>query len=476
MQITSVLFIFYFLPLAMASYVLSPYIIKEYILLLISLLFYAFGALDYFVLFVVSIGINVLIGRTINKFSHDNKKKKCMLALGIGYNLFILAWYKYLDFALEIVTDVLGICTERKNIALPLGISFFVFKAISYLIDIYEQKAELNANVIHDALYLSLFTQIQSGPLARYNEIRKERVSSKKIMDHIDSFSDGIYRFMIGFNKKILLSNMLYNVVDEVFATSLNKITTPYAWLGAICYTLQLYFDFSGYSDMAIGLTEMFGYRCRENFNYPYMTESIAQFWRRWHISLGNWFRDYVYIKLGGSRNEKRWYVYRNLLVVWLLTGIWHGASYNYIIWGLGYFLMISFEKITGFPTVFRKKNWKILYRVFTLLFVVVQWVIFRTQNLSFAIGYIKKMFVMSESSIANVRTLFLLKEYSVFMLIGLFLCFPIIPWIREKCQKQNVILGIFENVLAIIVIFLFVLSVSFVVSGQNNPFAYANF
>ena len=285
----------------------------------------------------------------------------------------------------------------------------------------------------------------------------------------------GCYRFITGFNKKILLANTLSNITSETFAVGA-RMSTAYAWLGAVCYSLQLYFDFSGYSDMAIGVGMMLGYRCPENFRYPYMTESVSQFWRRWHITLGAWFRDYVYIPLGGSRAKKRSRCCMNLFVVWALTGLWHGASWNFLFWGLGYFLAIWFEKLTGWPERFRSKAGKHLYRVAALLFINFQWVIFRAEGLRAGLRYVRSMLYCAADPLADARALFLLKDYLAFILAAIMLCFPIVPWLEKRLARWRASRAAWEVAVVLANGFLLVWAVSFVVAGRNNPFAYANF
>lgn len=472
MAITSMLFLFCFLPIAFAIYYIANDKAKEYVLLAVSLLFYSLGSFQYFMLFLIVVCITVTLGRGINA-SKSTGLRKLLLITGIVINVSVLGYYKYADFAISTFNHISGKSIELTNLLLPLGISFFTFKAISYLADVYKKNIKISDTPpVHDALYLSFFAQIQSGPLTRYND--SFRVDSQK--ERIALFSDGVFRFLVGFNKKILLANILSNIATEVFSNGFENFSMAYAWLGSICYSLQLFFDFSGYSDMAIGISEMFGYHCMENFNYPYMTNSVAKFWRRWHISLSQWFRDYIYIPLGGSRNKNKYRVYFNLFVVWLLTGIWHGASWNFVLWGLGYFLLIAFEKASGFPDKFKTKAGKIIYRIFTLIFINCQWVVFRTDDIVTGLRFIKRMFIPTNNPLANVRTIFLAKEYFVFILFAIILCFPIVPWLNKKLQKSKWLHDLYEIIIGIIVIALFILAISFVVSGQNNPFAYANF
>lgn len=327
-------------------------------------------------------------------------------------------------------------------------------------------KVVLGKNPVDSALYLSFFAQITSGPICRYNEFYAENTD----------FARGGYYFVLGFVKKVLLANVLSIITVEVFGMDLSKTTPAFLWLGAICYSLQLYYDFAGYSDMAVGLGEMCGISCCENFNYPYMTASVSEFWRRWHISLGSWFRDYVYIPLGGSRTKSKGRTYLNLFIVWFLTGIWHGANWTFIVWGLLYFIVISFEKIFDLPKKIHSKAGRAAYRACSLVFINLQWVIFNSANLQSGLAYIKGMFVSSGDGLANHRTAILLREYGIFIVAALLFATPIASklksWLSENDRRNQV--G--SIVMAGILCLLFIWAVSFVIAGQNNPFLYGNF
>lgn len=470
MSITSMSFVFAFLPLALAMYYIANNEVKPYILLGLSLIFYAFGSLQYIMLFVFEICLTVFIGRTIYE-SSNQIERKILFILGILCNVSMLAYYKYADIVITKWNVITGANEPIKGLVFPLGISFFTFKAISYLVDVYKGKAELTDKIVRDALYLSFFTQIQSGPLTRYNE-------SKPVMDGFNSqlFQTGVYRFLVGFSKKVIISSMLSKIYVEVFSTPLEEFSTLYAWLGVICFFLQLLCDFEGYSDMAIGISAMFGYKCRENFNYPFMTESINGFWGRWHISLGAWFKDYVYIPLGGSRNKHKWRVYFNLLVVWLLTGIWHGTTGNYVFWALGTFVAISIEKMLGFPNRLKTKVGKFVYRLFSVLVTVTMAAMFSSSNFVNGLRYIKRMYDFRANEIIDMRAKFLIKDNCFFILVALFLCFPIVPFIEKKLEGKASAAKVFELCKVLVVVAAFIWSLSFVVAGQNNPFAYANF
>lgn len=456
MSITGATFLFVFLPISLALFYISPKLIREYILLIVSLLFYAIGSLKFFGLFCIMVFVIVLLGRLISLVKNPFIQNLLMLT-GILINISVLAFYKYID----------------NNSLVPLGISFFTFKSISYLADVRSGKAMLTRIPIHDALYLSFFAQIQSGPLSRYNDMNCIQLENNSLKT--DRFIGGVYRFMIGFNKKMLLANMLSTIVNEAFSAPIDELSQSMAWLGSVCFSLQLFFDFSGYSDMAIGITNMFGYECPENFNYPYMTKTISEFWRRWHITLGAWFRDYVYIPLGGSRTSKL-RVYFNLLVVWLLTGIWHGKSLNFIAWGLLYFLAIAFERIFNISDKVKNKIFGTIYHVLILIFINFEWVLFRADNLTHGLKFIKRMLIPGVSTM-NIRAAFLLKDYAVIIIAALILCFPIFRMLDDKKKdKQSMLFNVCSALTSLVILACFIWGFSLVIAGNNNPFAYANF
>ena len=463
---TSMIFLFLFLPIALAVYHLAGDSKKEYVLLAVSLLFYSFCSFEYILLFTAAAAVTVGIGRILHR-AGNRTVKRCLLILGIAVNAGLLIYYKYSDFALSTWSSLTSAEVRLKGLALPLGISFFTFKAISYLTDVYKGTAVLAKNPLHDALYLTFFPQVQSGPLSRYNDLDGY---------HAGLFSDGVFRFLTGFCKKVLIADVLSKVTTEVFAAPVGNSSMLFAWLGAGCYSLQLLFDFAGYSDMAVGVSEMFGFRCMENFRYPYMTESVSGFWRRWHISLGQWFRDYIYIPMGGSRCKKKGRVYFNLFVVWMLTGIWHGAAWNFVVWGLGYFAVIAFERLTGLPGRIRHKWGKAVYRILTLLFINFQWVLFNAKDLPSGLEFIGRMIVPHPNALADARALFLLKDYGFFIIAAVLLCFPVVPWLDRKLRGRKVLHTLYEAALALVLIAAFAWSVSLVVAGLNNPFAYTNF
>lgn len=473
MSITDVTFLFIFLPIALVTYLIKTEW-QKYILLLLSLFFYACGSPRYFVLFLLAVVVNVIVGYGVSIRSRN--LARIFLILGIAFDVSLLFYYKYYDFTIENVNHIFGTDFQVKNLLLPLGISFFVFKAISFLVDVYRGQVELKKNPVYSALYLSFFAQIASGPICRYGDFYAtyEQEISKK--DKFAQITEGSYLFARGFAKKMVLANVLSHIVTEVFATDIADTSKALLWLGSLSFSLYLYYDFSGYSDMAIGIGQMFGIQCPENFNYPYTTASVSEFWRRWHISLGTWFKEYIYFPLGGSRVKSKVKLYINLLVVWFLTGIWHGANWNFIAWGLFYFVLIAFEKTTGWPKNFRTKVMKIVYRLLTLLFINFQWVLFNSTDLYSGLRYIKHMLISPANALADRRALILCNEYGIFVLAGIVFAMPVIPWIKKKVSKNKTTSRVVGVVCAVALCGMFLWALSFVVAGQNNPFMYANF
>ena len=393
MVFSSPIFLFGFLPITLFFYYISPKQIKNLMLLIFSLLFYAWGEVFYLGIMLASIVSNYLIGIKIHSAKEGLNAKK-FLIVGLFINVLLLISFKYANFISDNINVLLSLLNipviDLQPVHLPLGISFFTFQAISYIVDVYRKEVSAQKNVFDLALYISLFPQLIAGPIVRYHDV------SNQIIDRTHSlelFASGIRRFIYGLAKKMLIANSIGEVADSIFSLSTNELTLPLAWIGIIAYALQIYFDFSGYSDMAIGLGRMFGFKFLENFNYPYVSRSIREFWRRWHISLSGWFRDYVYIPLGGSRVPTI-RVYLNLLLVFILTGFWHGASWNFLAWGLFHGLFLASEH-AGLSQ-YLKKLWRPIQHLYLLLVVLVGWVFFRVESLSEAIGFISIMFDFS--------------------------------------------------------------------------------
>lgn len=456
MLFSTIPFLYFFLPsvLFINNVLLRKDInYQNVFLLLSSLFFYAWGEPTFVFVMLLSIVLNWGFGIWVDK---KREYKTWILFLMLLFNLSLIFVFKYLMFAMNVINEVFDTHMRVPIINLPIGISFFTFQSISYVIDIYRHHGEVQRNPLNVGLYISFFPQLIAGPIVRYETIAAE-INNRKVT--WNDFTDGVERFIIGLGKKVLLANNFAVIADHIFTLLPEYLDLPLAWLGAISYTLQIFFDFSGYSDMAIGLGRMFGFHFLENFNYPYISRSVSEFWRRWHISLGSWFRDYVYIPLGGNRVVKP-LVYRNLFVVWLLTGIWHGADWTFIIWGLMYFVLLAFEKITELE----KRNFHILGHVYTLFFVVVGWVIFRSETLTDAWNYLHVMFT---PSIPNSSPLFLfyISEYKWWLLCGLFFSIPIVN--RSKLHP------VINSIWCIVIFFLCLV---YITKGGYNPFIYFNF
>lgn len=392
MVFSSIIFLFFFLPVVIAFYFLLPGKTKNLFLFIASIFFYAWGEGIYVFVMLASISSNYLCGLLVDKYRHRSFSL-FWLSFGIILNLGCLSVFKYLNFIIQNINTFFASINlppfQVGLIHLPIGISFFTFQAMSYLIDVYKKEGLVQRNLINLGLYISLFPQLIAGPIIRYHDVAKQiahrTVNRKK-------FAEGAERFVFGLGKKILIANQMGMIADQIFLGTNEGLSASVAWLGILCYTLQIYFDFSGYSDMAIGLGRMFGFRFLENFNYPYISQSIQEFWRRWHISLSNWFRDYLYIPLGGNRKGPI-RIYFNLIIVFLLCGLWHGASWNFIFWGLWHGLFLVIERL-GFTNIL-EKAWIPFRHIYVLFVVMIGWVFFRAENLSLAFTYLSSLSAM---------------------------------------------------------------------------------
>ena len=435
-----------------------------------SLIFYAFGEPKFVYVMVFSILMNWGWGLAVDKF-RDNKSKAYLVLAGmVVSNVSILFIFKYLMFTVNVANNLGLLSITVPNIALPIGISFFTFQAMSYVIDVYRKSGEVQKNPMNVGLYIAFFPQLIAGPIVRYETVA-EQICNRK--ENWTDFSNGVVRFIIGFSKKILLSNTMAVVADYAFGVfsgpeRMTSASVLMAWCGAIAYTLQIYYDFSGYSDMAIGLGKMFGFHFNENFNYPYISRSVSEFWRRWHISLGTWFKDYVYFPLGGSRVESKGRLIFNLFVVWLLTGIWHGANWTFICWGLLYFVLLVMERLSK---INKNKSW--FGNIYTLFFVVLGWVLFRAENLGVAFDYMKAMFGLGVSRMYDPKTIFYIKENIFFFVAGIVLSAPVLSEAKNRVKVNACIWNVLETISLLV---LFVVSISYLVKGAYNPFIYFNF
>ena len=466
MVFSSTIFIFAFLPSVLLAYYILGKKVRNYVLLLASLFFYAWGGVDYLKILIASIIINYIFGLLIDKVSDNTRLKKVILTIGVVLNLGILFYYKYYDFFVENTNLVFNTNFQLKYIALPIGISFFTFQGMSYIIDIYRKDGKVNKNPFAVALYISFFPQLVAGPIVKYKTV-DDQIRNRK--ESIEYFSYGINRFVMGLAKKVIIADILGAMADNIFNLYYSGIDTPTAWIGAICYTFQIYYDFSGYSDMAIGLGYMFGFKFMENFNYPYISKSITEFWRRWHISLSTWFKEYLYIPLGGNRRGN---VYFNLFVVFLVTGVWHGAAWTFVIWGLWHGLFILIER------AIRNKKWyinipNIIKHIITMLIVILGWVLFRADNLEQAIGFIKTMFGFNNPTSLTFEYIYFINKKFIFWMVMATL--GSMPFVANKFNKYNGRKS-FEILATIGISILFVVSIIFVVNSTYSPFIYFQF
>lgn len=390
MVFSSAIFLFAFLPLVLTGYYLIPRPLRNAYLLVASLVFYAWGEGFLVLLMLTSVALNYVGGRVIDG-CRAQRSRKVALGITLAANLMLLGWFKYANFIadnLNVVLAALGLPTWGLDpVHLPIGISFFTFQAMSYVVDIYRGDARVQRNPVNSALYIALFPQLIAGPIVRYHHIDQQL---RDRAHNLDLFAGGVVLFVIGLGKKMLIANPMGEVSDRIFAIPADELTAPVSWIGVVAYTLQIYFDFSGYSDMAIGLGRMFGFQFLINFNYPYISRSMREFWRRWHISLSRWFRDYLYIPLGGNRVSPG-RVYGNLLVVFLLVGLWHGASWNFVIWGLIHGAFLAGERTIAGRWV--AQCWRPVQHAYVLFVVICAWVFFRAETLDYALAYLAAMF-----------------------------------------------------------------------------------
>lgn len=472
MVFSSLLFAFFFLPAVVILYFFAKDKYRNYLLLIASLLFYSYGEPKFVLVMIGSIIINFLLAILISKEKSLERAKlaKTFLVIDIIANIGILFVFKYLNFSVNILNSIFKNRIPQTSIALPIGISFFTFQALSYVVDVYRGSVKVQKNPFYLALYISFFPQLIAGPIVRYSTI--EQQIEKRICT-IDSFAEGFKRFMLGFSKKVLLANNLSVVASEIFALKIKSANPLLLWLGAICYSLQIFYDFSGYSDMAIGLGKIFGFDFDENFNYPYISKSVTEFWRRWHISLGQWFRDYIYIPLGGSRTSVLKHIF-NMFVVWALTGIWHGANYTFILWGIEYFVLLVIEKYLIKPEKQHNIFIKVFWQIITLLSIIFGWVMFNSVDVKHGIRYCLAMFGKYQTHfVINDQILMYLREYGFYIIWGLVCSTPILKIIDKKIRNKNIAVTILLPVLEGVI---FIWAVSFLILGAHNPFIYFNF
>ena len=463
MVFTSITFLYYFLPIVLLIYFITPYKYKNGVLLLSSLIFYFYGEPKYILLMIFEVLLAYFSMLIVSKSNN-----KLLYILTIIIHILLLCIFKYLNFFTSNINSIFNINLPLSNIILPIGISFYTFQIISYEIDVYKKRVNVQKNLLKLATYIFMFPQLIAGPIVRYSDIEHELDKRKH---SFDNFSYGVERFMIGLFKKVLIANTL-GELSNILITS-TDISILLYWIFAISYMLQIYFDFSGYSDIAIGLGRMFGFHFLENFNYPYMATSITDFWRRWHISLSSWFRDYIYIPLGGNRKGVKKQI-RNILIVWLLTGLWHGANYTFIVWGLLFGIMLIIEKFI--LSKYLKNTPYIIKRVYTLFIVLISFVIFRADNINEAFNIIKGLFGFNTKVFSNSFTIYYFKSYFIILLLGIILSTPLLSNIITRLRKNNIlnkIINLFEPLLIILIL---VLVTACLIDNSYNPFLYFRF
>lgn len=466
MVFSSSIFLFGFLPIVLAVYYLLNDKWKNAWLLITSIFFYFWGEGVNVLIIIASILINYFMGLLVDYF--DGKAlKRCMMILAVVANLGLLIYYKYTNFFVDSFNSITGANIFVEQIALPIGISFFTFQGLSYVIDLYWGNVQVQKNPLKIALYVSLFPQLIAGPIVRYKDVAEQ---IDKRTETVDKFAEGIFRFVTGLAKKIILANGVGVIADEIFNAPYHEHMVLTTWLGILCYTLQIYFDFSGYSDMAIGLGKMFGFDFLENFNLPYISTSITEFWNRWHISLSSFFKDYVYIPLGGNRKGN---VYLNLCIVFFLTGMWHGAAWNFIIWGLwnGFFRIL--ERINIKHQLIKFKVPIAIKYVFTMLIVMIGWVLFRSEDLTYAIGFVARLFGINETSMVYYQTGYYLNSYRIFVIVLAIITsiggFSKLNELLMRLKSYIVLRNIFTIVLMLV-------CVMYVMIATYNPFIYFRF
>lgn len=456
MVFSSLIFIFRFLPVFIAVYYITPYKYKNLCILIFSLFFYSFGEPKYFPIMISSIIIDYIVSILIRRNFKNKAKCKVLLLVSIIFNMGILIYFKYANFFIENINLLFKSSIDKISLTLPLGISFYTFQTLSYTIDVYKGKVEAEKNVIDFGAFVSLFPQLIAGPIVKYSDINKE-IKNRSI--NMSNFELGLEEFIIGLSKKVLIANNIGMLWSEISSKDLINISTPLAWFGIIAFSFQIYFDFSGYSSMAIGLGKMIGFNFPINFNFPYISRSITEFWRRWHITLGSWFKEYVYIPLGGNKvNKIR--VFFNLLIVWFLTGFWHGAEYTFILWGLYFFTLIYIEKIFLGETL---KRHVIFSHLYTIFFLIIGWCIFAITDIATLGIYINKMFTWDFKS----DWIYYIRNYFIVIILCIISSTPLVLKIYNKMNKV---------IKSIIIVLLFMLSIAYLVDSSYNPFLYFRF
>lgn len=463
MLFTSISFLYYFLPIVIAMYFILPKKARNVVLFAASFFFYFYGEPKYIILMLLEILVAYIGAILIDKY-----KSKGIFIATVSIHILFLCVFKYTDFIISNINGIFKSNISLLRLALPIGISFYTFQILSYVIDVYKGKVKVQKSFLKLATYVMLFPQLIAGPIVRYETIEDE-LDNRKCT--VDGFAQGVRRFVIGLSKKVLIANMLGELC-KVFTIATEKSVLFY-WMFAISYMLQIYFDFSAYSDMAIGLGKIFGFNFLENFNYPYISKSITEFWRRWHISLSSWFRDYVYIPLGGNRKGTLKQI-RNILVVWMLTGIWHGASWNFVVWGLMFGVLLIIEKF--FLAKYLEKMPNIIKRIYVLFIVMISFVIFNANNMGEAIKNIVGLFGANGEALTNKYTLYYLKSYLVTIIIAIIGATPLLKNIIEKLKQNKVMNAVINIAEPICLVALLFITTAYLVDNSYNPFLYFRF
>lgn len=468
MLFSSMTFVFMFLPIVCSVYFLARKDLQNYILLIASILFYAWGEPRYLAIMILTILVNYIGANYINR-SRNIKHRKHLLFATILTDLGFLFYFKYFNFMLENIYALFGIGGKFINVVMPIGISFYTFQAMSYVIDVYRKDVKAERDIYKLALYITLFPQLVAGPIVKYHDVDKQ-ISKRDTS--FDKVAYGVKRFIIGLAKKMLLANTFGEVADKIFNQSVEAFDTATAWIGAFAYSLQLFYDFSGYSDMAIGLGAIFGFKFLENFNYPYISRSITEFWRRWHISLSSWFKEYLYIPLGGNRISPT-RTYTNLFIVFLATGFWHGAQWNFIFWGLWHGMFIIFEKYTNWHKKEGGLKIKLCQHIYTIFAFVIGWVMFRAENMEYAVNYIKNMFGLIDEHKNMYKIPYYIDNLEIVAFaVGVLCAMPVFKEILNVIPKNKVL----HTIINIWLMVLFVVSISSIAASTYNPFIYFRF
>lgn len=470
MVFSSLTFLFFFLPFALLLYYCSPRKMKNIVLLAVSLFFYAWGEPIYIFLMIFSAVIDYVHGLLI----HKNRLRrpsiaKTALISSLVVNIAILSFFKYADFLVENINLMLGTALSPLDLPLPIGISFYTFQTMSYSIDVYRGKIKPQKNPITLALYVTLFPQLIAGPIVRYETIESELANRRF---QLDQFADGLRYFIIGLGKKVLIANSIGELWFTIQNQGLNDLSVLTVWLGIIAFSLQIYFDFSGYSDMAIGLGKMFGFNFPQNFDYPYISKSVTEFWRRWHMTLGSWFRDYVYFPLGGSRKGK-WVTVRNLFIVWGITGLWHGASWNFVLWGLYFGLLIGIEKL-GLLKLLEKLP-SFLQHIYLIVIIIFSWVLFTFDDFEKGIAYMKVLAGFGTNAFVDTQFLYFLYTNGLLLIIAFIASTPLLMNMKKKVSSP-VGKRTFEIISIGALFFMLVVSTAYLVNDSYNPFLYFRF